>query len=207
MNSPSELNLVLTRRLADGTIEWIPLEDTDRLAVDPDAAYALIDRSNYEAPDSLVVQKQGDDLLLQVEGADVLTLEGFFTVSGAAFHPTTDIASGAGPFSSAPLTAESPVLSEGADGTQIVFVSNRDGNNEIYVMNADGSGQTRLTTAAGNDEDPVWSPDGTKIAFKSERDGNAEIYVMNADGSGQTRLTTDRNAPRTSPATSTPRRS
>jgi hypothetical protein len=56
-------------------------------------------------------------------------------------------------------------------------------------MNADGSGQTRLTSAAGVDEQPSWSPDGSQIAFTSHRDGHGEIYVMNADGSGQTRLT------------------
>ena len=121
MNSPNETNLVLTRRLADGTIEWIPLEDTNQLAVDPDAAYALIDRSNYEAPESLVAQKQGDNLVLQVGGVETLTLEGFFTVAGATFHPTTDVAGGAGPFSGTPLTAESPVLAETADGTQTLW--------------------------------------------------------------------------------------
>src|SRR5438105_1357594 len=76
-----------------------------------------------------------------------------------------------------------------ADGTKIVFTSDRDGNEEIYSMNADGSGQTRLTNNASADEFPAWSPDGTKIVFKSNRDGNFEIYSMNADGSGQTRLT------------------
>ena len=73
---------------------------------------------------------------------------------------------------------------------KIVFHTNRDaGNYEIYMMNADGSSPTRLTTAAGNDLTPKWSPDGTKIAFVSIRDGNYEIYTMNADGSNQTRIT------------------
>lgn len=62
-------------------------------------------------------------------------------------------------------------------------------NEDIYVINADGSGETRLTTSAGIDHSPDWSPDATKIAFKSTRDGNHEIYVMNADGSAQSRLT------------------
>jgi hypothetical protein len=49
----------------------------------------------------------------------------------------------------------------------------------------------RITTAAGNDRQPAWSPDGTKISFTSERDGNNEIYKMNSDGTGQTNLTTN----------------
>jgi TolB protein len=77
-----------------------------------------------------------------------------------------------------------------------VFQSLRDGNYEIYSMNADGTSQTRLTTSAGIDHAPSWSPDGTRILFASDRDkvingGNYEVYVMNADGTGVTRLTTD----------------
>ena len=73
---------------------------------------------------------------------------------------------------------------------KIAFHTNRDaGNFEIYTMNSNGSSPTRLTTAAGNDLTPKWSPDGTKIAFVSIRDGNYEIYTMNADGSNQTRIT------------------
>ena len=76
---------------------------------------------------------------------------------------------------------------------QIAFASRRDGNTDIYVMNPDGSEQTRLTTNAGLDVSPAWTPDGSKIAFASDRDGtgSTEIYVMNADGSEPTRRTTN----------------
>ena len=56
-------------------------------------------------------------------------------------------------------------------------------------MNADGTNPVRLTTSAGFDENPSWSPGGKRIAFDSMRDGNLEIYVMNADGSGVVRVT------------------
>jgi uncharacterized repeat protein (TIGR01451 family) len=88
---------------------------------------------------------------------------------------------------------ESPKWSP--DNSRIVFQSDRDFQSDsdnpiygwdIYVMNWDGSGVSRLTSAAYDDIDPVWSPDGTKIAFQSFRNGvNYQIYVMNADGSGQ----------------------
>jgi len=76
-----------------------------------------------------------------------------------------------------------------ASQDKIAFASDRTGDDEIYVMNNDGSALRRLTTVAGFDWRPSWSPDASKIAFESRRDGNTEIYVMNADGSGQTRLT------------------
>ena len=72
----------------------------------------------------------------------------------------------------------------------------RDGDVEIYVMNADGSDPLRLTTSAGADAGPAWSPDGDRIAFASARDGDGDlaIYVMNGDGSDPLRLTTSAGA-------------
>jgi TolB protein len=60
-------------------------------------------------------------------------------------------------------------------------------------MNADGSGQERLTSDAGWDGSPAWSPDGQAIAFARHPAGrrSSEVYVMNPDGSGQRRLTSD----------------
>ncbi|MDH4177317.1 MAG: DUF5050 domain-containing protein [Thermoleophilia bacterium] len=93
---------------------------------------------------------------------------------------------------------------------RIVFSSDRSGNYEIYSMDADGTDVVRLTTSAGVDSDPTWSPDGKRILFTSERDHQSsdpqkvttEVYVMNADGTGQERLTTNEHedwGPRWSP--------
>lgn len=83
-------------------------------------------------------------------------------------------------------------------GGRIVFSSNRSGDFEIYSIAANGTGLKRLTTAAGDDSAPRWSPDGKRIVFESERDHQSavpsvtsELYVMRADGSAQTRLTTN----------------
>ena len=72
---------------------------------------------------------------------------------------------------------------------QLALAMTVNSNTDVYLMKTNGTGLTRLTTAAGFDDSPAWSPDGTRIAFQSERDGNSHIYVMNADGSGQVRLT------------------
>lgn len=71
-----------------------------------------------------------------------------------------------------------------ADGSKIVFASNRTGNGDIYIMGSGGANQQRLTFDTAVEGAPTISPDGSKVAFISLRDGNQEIYVMNADGTG-----------------------
>ncbi len=109
-NQAEQLSLVLTRRLPDGSIEWIPLEDALRVPAAPKAAYALIDRADYQAPETLVTQRKGEDLIVEVQGAEVLVVSGFFATADVAFYPTPDIVGGSGPFSGTPLTADSPML-------------------------------------------------------------------------------------------------
>src|SRR5690349_11511874 len=78
-----------------------------------------------------------------------------------------------------------------ADGTRIVFVSDRDGDEEIYVMNADGTEPKRLTRAPGRDAHPDFSRDGRRILFQSQRGNGTDtnVYVMNSDGSDPRPLT------------------
>ncbi len=122
MSSAAAPSYVLIRRLADGTVEWIPLEaGLQRVPVAPNAAYTLVDRADYEAPQALVVQRLGEDLVVKVQGTEVLVLNGFFANVDVAFYPTTNVAGGAGPFTGSPLTPESPVLSGSAAGEQVVW--------------------------------------------------------------------------------------
>ncbi len=86
-----------------------------------------------------------------------------------------------------------------ADGTRIVFSSNRNGPGpstgfyEIWVMNANGSGQTQLTTSPGavrDNREPSWSPDGTRIAYyrtsleATSGDITSNVFVKNAADTG-----------------------
>jgi Tol biopolymer transport system component len=65
-------------------------------------------------------------------------------------------------------------------------------NLDIYRIAADGSGQeTRLTTAAGVDDGPEYTPDGKYIYFNSARSGLMQIWRMAPDGSNQEPVTTD----------------
>ncbi|HED12907.1 MAG TPA: hypothetical protein ENI62_04515, partial [Gammaproteobacteria bacterium] len=76
-----------------------------------------------------------------------------------------------------------------ADGTRIVFKSDRLGNSDIWIMDADGDSQTQLTTTPENEGHPHFSSDGSQIVFWSERTGNREVWTMKSDGSKQTQIT------------------
>ena len=79
------------------------------------------------------------------------------------------------------LLLRKPALSR----TQIVFSYAGD----LWSVPREGGEARRLTTGAGNETDPVFSPDGTQIAFTGEYDGNADVYVMPAEGGVPKRLT------------------
>ena len=80
-----------------------------------------------------------------------------------------------------------------ADGSKIIFTSNRDGDLELYTMNPDGSDQRRITRAKGYDGGAFFSPDGGTIVWRAFRDSprHAQVFLANADGSGERRLTND----------------
>ena len=65
------------------------------------------------------------------------------------------------------------------------------GSADIYVVPVAGGTRVKLTSMAGINTDPAWSPDGTKIAFASNSDGNYDLYVMDADGANVMNLTND----------------
>ncbi|PCI75815.1 MAG: biopolymer transporter Tol [SAR86 cluster bacterium] len=99
-----------------------------------------------------------------------------------------------------------------ADGSQILFASNREAYQrnlsqaeqklfdddasyfmDLYLMDADGSNVRQITHSPGYDGGPFFSPDNSKVVWRRfNPDGNsAEIWTMNIDGSGQRQLTAD----------------
>lgn len=70
-------------------------------------------------------------------------------------------------------------------GDTIVFGSS--GN--LYAVSADGGLARRLTSHAGYEMFPRFSPDGKWIAFTGQYDGNTEVFVMPAAGGVPRRLT------------------
>jgi tricorn protease len=60
---------------------------------------------------------------------------------------------------------------------------------DLYTVAAKGGMARRLTSDAGYEMFPRFSPDGKWIAFTGQYDGNTEVYVMPAEGGAPKRLT------------------
>jgi tricorn protease len=48
---------------------------------------------------------------------------------------------------------------------------------DLWTARLDGSDVRRLTTADGDETNPVFSPDGRWIAFSGNYDGNRDVYL------------------------------
>jgi len=51
------------------------------------------------------------------------------------------------------------------DGSRIAWVSGTPGNTHIWMMNSDGSGKQLVTSSAGMQAWPEWSPDGSRLVY------------------------------------------
>src|SRR4051812_20011064 len=60
---------------------------------------------------------------------------------------------------------------------------------DLWVVDRAGGDARRLTTGAGLETHPVFSPDGTQVAFAGEYDGNLDVYVVPVEGGVPKRLT------------------
>jgi tricorn protease len=60
---------------------------------------------------------------------------------------------------------------------------------DLWVVDRTGGEARRLTTGAGLETHPVFSPDGTRVAFGGEYDGNLDVYVVPTEGGVPRRLT------------------
>ncbi|MEM7681107.1 MAG: DPP IV N-terminal domain-containing protein [Planctomycetota bacterium] len=89
---------------------------------------------------------------------------------------------------------------EGADfdvdvdptGRKLVFASTRHrATSDLYLQAVGGSAVTQLTSSAGNDVMPQFSPDGKHVVFASDRSGNWDIYLVPLAGGKPIQITSD----------------
>ncbi len=69
--------------------------------------------------------------------------------------------------------------------THIAFVY----ANDLWVADLDGQNVRRLTSDAGLENAPAFSPDGAWIAFSGQYDGNTDVYIIPTSGGVPKRLT------------------
>ncbi len=85
-----------------------------------------------------------------------------------------------------PNPADTRLLQQPAiAGDRIAFIYAGD----LWSAKVDGSELRRLTTADGEETNPVFSPDGSLIAFSANYDGNVDVYVVPTTGGVPRRLT------------------
>jgi tricorn protease len=80
-----------------------------------------------------------------------------------------------------PLLLQKPAISQ----SQVAFVYAGD----IWIVGRDGGDARRLTSGAGLETHPVFSPDGKQVAFAGEYEGNFDVYVVPSAGGVPRRLT------------------
>ena len=69
--------------------------------------------------------------------------------------------------------------------SQIVFSYAGD----LWTVPREGGRAARLTTGAGIESNPVFSPDGVQVAFSAEYEGNTDVYTVSAEGGVPKRIT------------------
>ena len=85
-----------------------------------------------------------------------------------------------------PNVTDTRLLSQPAvSATHVAFTYAGD----LWTAKLDGSDVRRLTTADGDEQNPVFSPDGQWIAFSANYDGNTDAYIIPAAGGTPRRLT------------------
>ncbi|MDH3499749.1 MAG: S-layer homology domain-containing protein [Acidimicrobiia bacterium] len=61
------------------------------------------------------------------------------------------------------------------DGSKVAYASDADGDFDIHLVDLGTEDVSVITTTAGDEREPVWSPDGAMLAF--EADGGVRIVV------------------------------
>ena len=70
------------------------------------------------------------------------------------------------------------------DGKRLAYCAKRGDNFDLYDISIEGGDERRLTTHAGYDDGPDYSPDGRWIYFNSDRTGSWDIWRIPAEGAG-----------------------
>ena len=71
---------------------------------------------------------------------------------------------------------------------EVVFTAVSEGNADIYRVDNESGLPVRLTSAAGEDFAPAWSPKKNMIAFLSRRNGAPALWLMDWNGASKRQI-------------------
>src|SRR5206468_4488350 len=89
-----------------------------------------------------------------------------FTVHGEVFSASAKDGGDAARITT--TAGEEAELMWAPDSRRLVYVSDRDGGRHLFVYDFGSSRESQLTTGAGRDDVPRFSPDGKWIAFQRD---------------------------------------
>jgi dipeptidyl aminopeptidase/acylaminoacyl peptidase len=81
------------------------------------------------------------------------------------------------------------------DGRSVVYVVSEldraadKTQSQLWLVSTSGGAARQLTTSAGTNNHPRWSPDGKTIAFVSGRGGSAQVWLLPVEGGEARQLT------------------
>ena len=134
----------------------IPMEDEPSMVLDPTVSYTAGRPVSVSATGSLAY----------FSTPSLNTVAEWFDATG---HPLGPVAIPQGHYEH---------LNISPDGTHAVFVkSNSPSESTLWLVDLGRGSAVPLSSGAGRNDSPVWSPDGTRIAFAADRDGPINIYV------------------------------
>ncbi len=69
------------------------------------------------------------------------------------------------------------------DGRRVaVEIPDADGQYDLWTIDVERGVASRLTSAPGDDRDPVWAPDSRELVFRSDREGGRALYRKGLQG-------------------------
>src|ERR1044071_8727381 len=88
------------------------------------------------------------------------------------------------------LRSDSAVRAEGDSLGKLPYNARRDeaprNDTDLFVIPAAGGTPRRITTANGNESQPLWSPDGRRLGFVSRVNPTAPLRIYVVDAAGRT---------------------
>lgn len=125
--------------------------------------------------------------------AEVFVVSDLLVTSSRSGTPGIYQVRSAGPDSLIPLIVDSSANIEAVlspDRTRIALSSSRAGSLDLWIVDADGRNPRRLTTDAGTEGEPAWTPDGSRLVYTATpKAGPPQLATIRIDGTDNRTLT------------------